>query len=200
LRQPGYQPGYGPWLGVDAVGHVAYFDPEDFGPIPVKAAAYIDDELDIEQRIEALPVRGDYSVIPNSELNVTPAIEAARRGVFTFDYGWNHIGPFERIAVPLRPIAVEELPDRYLKSAAVLVRLSSVHFAASEHIRVSELDVQLEPPDLDGVEQQLRATNSLMVKALRDDNLVRARHLRASYAQLSEVLIEVYRLSRGKPD
>ena len=194
MRQSGLEP----WLAVDADDHIALFDPEDFGPIPAHARNPDRDDEKWRQII-ALPVLGDYSVIADAEINVGPSIEAARRGIFTFDYGLgNSVGPFKRIAFPFRPLRVKELPRDNLRRSALLVRLPSIHFAVSTSIGVSELAVQLEPPNLDWVERQLTATTALMVKAVKEGNIERARHLRLGYAQISDVLIEVMRLSQRK--
>lgn len=127
------------WFGVDADGHLALFDTGEDGILPLSP---------IEQGPEALPVseEGAYweqlAAIAEAlghdadDDDLTEPAFLAALGLFSYetDYG---LVPYERSAVPERPLRADDLPAS-VKRQLAWMPLPKVHFASDAVVQPAE--------------------------------------------------------------
>ena len=114
------------WLATDRDGHVAVFYTGGEGPIHADADAY--DEA-AEDALRALPATSAFELL---EENPRPdhVSEAARRGLFAYDWADAHrsdpqrIEGYELVARPDRPVHWTELPEP-ARTAAAAARIEA---------------------------------------------------------------------------
>jgi hypothetical protein len=122
------------WLASDRAGQLAVFVTGGRGPIPVPALLDTYPLNDIEERILALPKASDIDLrirMPQPDRFVA----LAERGVFVYDWSDIHrteayIDEYELMALPYRPITLDQLPGD-LAEAARTVRFASAAFASA---------------------------------------------------------------------
>jgi hypothetical protein len=127
------------WLASDQAGHLGVFATGGSGPIPAQAL-HPDYPLDdLEARLLELPKASDIDLrvrVPQSD----GFVALAERGLFV--YGWSdvhrteaYIDEYELMALPYRPLTVDQLPDG-LMEAARSIRFATVAFATSWRVDV----------------------------------------------------------------
>jgi hypothetical protein len=111
------------WLAVDEAGCIGVFSSAGYGPVPAAVMSEAEALDDAYDRLADLPTVGACTESPQREGRYTDWIEKAARGMYGLDWQvWN--GPYERLTVPSRPIAVQDLPEdlRRLSVAGRLIR------------------------------------------------------------------------------
>lgn len=130
------------WLAVDSSGHVGLFSTGGRGPVPAAVVQHLSEVQAAVLRLNGLPVLGECTDSPGGGGNFSFWIEPCRRGLFGFDWGPVEIGPYARLTVPSRPVAVTEIEDGDVRNVAGLVRLR-LRFAEATSIDYNELGVRL---------------------------------------------------------
>ena len=96
--------------------------------------------------IENLPEKSDYTLHKNVSYKLTSWIDAAKRGLFAYDWDWN-LGwyeankPYQLIASPKQPLTVSELPLE-IQEYLFPIRVTLVNF-----IEAAELFSEIEFPE-----------------------------------------------------
>lgn len=119
------------WIAVDAAGFVAIFTNAGEGPIPesAKCAVFATEELVLDlSEISEIQLRAD---VPRPDSFVA----FAKRGLFSYDWSDAHgtaslLGGYELMALPDRPLSVEELPS-ILQAYALATRLNGATFGTA---------------------------------------------------------------------
>src|SRR5438094_7486331 len=130
------------WLAVDRNGRVGLFSSAGYGPVPVSVAAQLDRVERAVGKVNSLAVVGTAVDVPANDSNYSFWIDPARRGIFGYDWGPVASEPYARIATPSRPIVIDEIAERDVAVAALLVRLP-LDFEASPQIGVADRQVPL---------------------------------------------------------
>lgn len=130
------------WLGIDIHGHVALFSSGGDGPIPRIVWDHFAEVDTALEHLNNLPIIGSCSKSKWGVRSNDDWTEAARRGLFTYDWEPGSDGPYARLTVPSRAITVDELSDAGVQNAARLVRLT-VDFAKAAHIDSDMMGVEL---------------------------------------------------------
>jgi hypothetical protein len=129
------------WLAIDVDGHIGLFSTGGQGPVPVVVVANMDDVEAAVERLPQLPIIGEVAESPTNG-NYEFWADPSRRGLFGYDWGPVPMGPYARLTIPSRPIAINEVQDSLVKATAALVQLP-VRFSQAAAIDVSDLGVQL---------------------------------------------------------
>jgi hypothetical protein len=112
------------WLAVDSVGCVALLSSAGYGPVPHNVAQQEDLVDAAVDEAEHLPTVGAAieMVARQPTGDHSDWYQAAARGFYAYDWTvWD--GPYERLAVPTRPVHAAELPPS-VREAAQLIRFS----------------------------------------------------------------------------
>lgn len=118
------------WLVSDADGHVAIFSTAGGGHAPEEFLRDTDRHDAAIDEILALPASTTARFAPDSDPEDSSTWRlAAERGLFAFDSDY-HGGPYRRVAAPVRPIHMSELPGHAAEVVRSL-RLPRVRFAES---------------------------------------------------------------------
>ena len=94
------------WLAIDSLGHVGWFCTAGGGLAPTDLVARTEQHRVAIQSIANLPVT--TTVVGRHREDEWAA--AAVRGVFVFDSSY-HRDPYQRVAAPVVPAVLAELPD-----------------------------------------------------------------------------------------
>ena len=95
------------WLAKDEEGYLAFFTTAGRGPIPAELDNEESDAISVQEYVLGLPLRGDAIPVTSREADLTDWLEAARRGLFAFDWDFDR-QQYELIAKPSSPIQVAE--------------------------------------------------------------------------------------------
>jgi hypothetical protein len=128
------------WLASDAAGHVAFFSSAGHGPVPRRVVEQLSDVEAAISRLQVLPVIGSCADCPSDAGEYSFWVHPARRGLFGYEWGPVDRPPYARLAVPSRPLLIEEIDDTLIREVASLVKLD-IYFA--EHSAISDDDLQL---------------------------------------------------------
>jgi hypothetical protein len=128
------------WYAVDATGAVAVFNSAEPGPVPKSAARR--EHGDVPRLVRILGGECD-----DDDFDLQEAFQAAAdRGVYVYEvitWECDFIDTYERVAVPKRPLHLDQLPPKLRKNVA-RCKLPTVDFAKAEELQV----VPLVPCDL----------------------------------------------------
>ena len=127
------------WLASDQAGHLGVFVTGGRGPIPVPALLETYPLDTIEDQVLKLPQISDID-LRIREPRPDRFVALAERGFFVFDWSDIHrteayIDEYELIALPYRPLTLDQLSDELL-DAARSIRLAKVAFANSWRVDV----------------------------------------------------------------
>ena len=127
------------WLASDQAGQLALFVTGGRGPIPAQALLETYPLDTIEDRILALPKASDID-LRIRDPRPDRVVALAERGFFVFDWSDVHrteayIDEYELIALPYRPLTLDQLSDDLL-DAARTIRFTKVAFANSWRVDV----------------------------------------------------------------
>jgi hypothetical protein len=122
------------WLASDRIGQLGVFVTGGSGPIPAQALLPPYPLHEIEETILALAKASDIDLrvrVPRPDRFVA----LAERGFFVYDWSDVHrteqyIDEYELMALPYRPIALDQLPDHFADTARA-VRFSKISFASA---------------------------------------------------------------------
>lgn len=104
------------WLASDRDRRIGAFFSAGFGPIPVKALAFVHSPQDAEDQLYKLPASTAatlFVTVPKPEAYLDLAV----RGLFMYDWNDVHrtraatINAYEAVAQPTEPISIDEMPD-----------------------------------------------------------------------------------------
>jgi hypothetical protein len=130
------------WLAVDQNARVGLFSSWGYGPVPLSVAAHLDQVARAVEKLSSLPAIGDAIDVPADLGNYSFWTDPARRGIFGYDWGPMASEPFARIATPSEPILINQIDDREVVVAALLVRLP-LDFDTMPRIATVDLNVPL---------------------------------------------------------
>ena len=120
------------WLAVDSIGQVAVFTTGGEGPIPISALPSARDAEEMLQSLEKISECTLLVDVPRPD----DFIAFARQGLFSYDWRDVHrtkreaVERYELQAIPLRPAAAEQLPEK-IRLLAEATNLDSVVFGAT---------------------------------------------------------------------
>lgn len=129
------------WLASDREGHVGAFITAGAGPIPTEALSSVSMPVEeIEGRLCRLPSVSPVRLFVSVKCP-DGFTDLAKRGVFVYD--WTDVGRtareaqriYERVAVPIEPIATSSLPSD-LAALTKALRFADLVFAAIEAMDV----------------------------------------------------------------
>ena len=128
------------WYAVDASGAVAVFNSAEPGPVPKSATRR--EHGDVPRLVRILGGECD-----DDDFDLHEAYQAAAdRGVYVYEvitWETDFIDTYERVAVPKKPLHLDQLPPKLRKNVAKC-KLPTVDFAKSGELQV----VPLVPCDL----------------------------------------------------
>jgi hypothetical protein len=119
------------WVAADSDGHLACFSINGAGPIvslPLDQALH-DGAF---ERVKSLPITGEASPVDRDALNITEWLEMAERGLYAYDWDSKR-GVYRLVAVPGRPVRVDEIQDALVAASALRSRVPTC-FAAGPSI------------------------------------------------------------------
>ena len=127
------------WLASDQAGHLGAFVTGGRGPIPAQALLETYPLDTIEDQVLRLPKASDID-LRIRDPRPDRFVALAERGFFVFDWSDVHrteayIDEYELIALPYRPLTLEQLPDA-LSDAARTIRFTKVAFVNSWRVDV----------------------------------------------------------------
>jgi hypothetical protein len=102
------------WVAVDAAGRLAVFTSAGEGPVPESA---LQTSAAAEFAVAELPIVGGSKLLVNYP-RPDDFVAFAERGLFAYDWCDAHrtaaasTGCYELVAVPLRPVQINELPAK----------------------------------------------------------------------------------------
>jgi hypothetical protein len=128
------------WLATDRAGHLGVFVTAGRGPIPAQVLLESYPLEDIEEQILNLPKASDIDLLARVS-DPSDFVALAERGFFVYDWSDIHrtiseeIGEYELMALPYRPLTLDQLPDD-LGDTARSVRFTKVAFASAWRVDV----------------------------------------------------------------
>ena len=126
------------WFAVDSNGHIAFVTSAGFAPIPLIVFRSKRQYFDCANYFENLPEKSESILSEDFPYKVKSWIDAAKRGLFAFDWNWGlscyEAGkPYRLIAYPTKPLKVSELPNE------IQEYLSPIHFKTINFAETKEL-------------------------------------------------------------
>lgn len=134
------------WFAIDSNGHIAYLTSAGFGAIPLVVFRSKPEYFNCANYFEVSPEQSDYTLHQDVPYKVTSWINAAKRGLYGYDWdcglGWYEVGkPYRLFASPNQPLTFSELP------LEIQEYLSAIRFKSVNFIEAAELFPETDFPE-----------------------------------------------------
>ena len=121
------------WFAVDPSGHIAFITSAGFAAVPLVVFRSKQQYFHCVSYFENLPEQCDYVLRQDVSYKLTSWIDAAKRGLYAYDWNW-HLGwyeadkPYRLITSPEGPLMFSELPNE-IQEYLFPIRFNAINFA-----------------------------------------------------------------------
>lgn len=128
------------WFAIDANGHLAFLTSAGFAAIPLIVFRSKPQYFSCVSYFENLPEQSDYTLRQDVSHKLTSWVDAAKRGLFAYDWDWNFgcyapEKPYRLLASPNRPLTFSELPSE-IQEYLFPICFTTVNFTEAQELFV----------------------------------------------------------------